>query len=158
MASAWGDTLAVVALVAALVAAIIAWIALSRYRSAHDLILVLRQENREQADRVERLGGTVTALRATIETKVQKIQISALERQVEMATAALKRQDDPFEAPRTHPKPTGLGASTNASATPDGADAQNSSGTLVKVREWVDQRRQSFSQSMGRRPRRGPNL
>ncbi len=54
--------------------------------------------------KVDRLGASVSALRSAIESKVQKLQLDDLERQVAVSTAQIKQQIDMVD---------GLGASSS---------------------------------------------
>ncbi|HEV2165905.1 MAG TPA: hypothetical protein VGS23_02830 [Thermoplasmata archaeon] len=156
MTDAWGDAFIATAVIASLASILLSWYVWGRWQSSRTQMATLARITAEQAEKVERLGGTVAALRATVETKLQRMQISALERQVEVATAALKMQHEPIEVPRVHP--TGVVAAPNGAPTtiagPKGETAIRI-GPFDRMLGWVEQRRHSGQNGAPRRPRRG---
>lgn len=156
MVDALAETIAAIALIGAALAVLFAWMEWVRLGTTREQLALVQRQAMEQGEKVERLGSLVAALRATVETKVQKLQMSALERQVEMATAALKTQDaPPIEGPRIRSIPvTSRTAAVLSQVELDGG--RSPTGALVRFRNWAGWRRPSRAQDLGKGPRRDP--
>jgi hypothetical protein len=152
---AWAETIAAIALVGASIAVFVAWLEWGRLRATREQLALLQHQAREQGEKVERLGSLVAALRATVETKVQKLQISALERQVEMATAALKTQDTPLEVPRIRSMP-GTAVSAAALGQVQIDEGMAPTGALGRFRLWAGWGRTVRGRDLGKGAPRNP--
>lgn len=89
MVDIWGDALAVGALVVSFFVALFAWGQLKAQRET--LAATVAQIELDEG-KLGRLGGVVESLKGMVET--QKAQVAALEKQLEVATRALRLQEE----------------------------------------------------------------
>ena len=146
------DVVAAVALLTAMAAVVVAWILWGRLKSAREQLTLVQHQALVETEKIERLGGQVASLKAVVETRVQKLQLSALERQVEVATTAFKLQDAPLQVPRVRgpARTAGTASSLRPTAAPEGQDLP---GPVTRMRHWVTNQRTAVRRAFERENR-----
>lgn len=132
MVDLWGDGVAVAALV---VAGIVAWFTWGQLRAQRAQLDAAVEQIKVDEGKLARLSDLVVSLKGMLET--QKAQVAALEKQVEIATRALKLQEETlaFESAK---------AATDAQLKQGELDLQRAqlawdqTGPLAKAKVWVD--------------------